>query len=612
MRKIKTIIKVVLKILVVVFIISIIDIVTTKVTTIHDISKQNSIEIYDNENNIIYETNNLHEASYIELTQINLITRQVFVEIEDRRFFSHPGFDPISIVHALYSNITSKTTIGASTITQQYVKNLYLSSEQTYIRKLKEIYYAVKIENIYSKDEILEGYLNTIYFNNGQYGIYDASVYYFNTTPDQLTLKQSACLAAIIKAPTYYCPINNYEANSERTKLILQTLLDRDVITKSEYNQALNEKLTFTQTIVEKYSTSVLFFKDYVLSQVEQNKNEMKIYTNFDSQINSYLDELLKDELSCNVSVVILDKQGYVVSIIGNKSYSDSSYNIATGNTRMIGSTVKPMLYYQALEYNMESTSTFKSEETTFYIETEPLTIHNFNDSYENDYISMAYALATSDNIYAMKTHLFIGPDKLNDFYKKFDLTIENDIYTAALGTETMPLIKLASIYQTFQNLGNYYEPKGYTNITSNDEIIVSKAPIFEEKLNANTCFIINDLLTLTFDTNLSVNNTVTGSSIAARLDETIAGKSGLTDYDSYMVGFNNNYTVAVWSGHNNNDLLIYLNDKKLPKELFYKIFYQLPNINNNYWEIVPNYLTIKETTVLPNVNYTRKMYYLN
>ncbi len=553
---------------------NVIDLAIDSINSSSDISNQNKITIYDSESEIIYEQINLHEASYVKLEDINDITKMVFVEIEDRRFYSHIGIDPITTTKAFFQNLGNDYKVGGSTITQQYAKNLYLTNDKTYIRKIKEAYYSIRLEQLYSKDEILEGYLNTIYFNNGIYGINDASKYYFNKSPNELTLKETTSLVTIIKSPTNYCLVNNFENNNERTLTLLKTLYQRDCITEKEYHEAINQDLVITKTKENKYSSSVLYFKDYVISNITNNKDELHIYTNYNTELNTYIDSLLTNVTS-DVSIVVMDKEGYLVSLIGNSNYFESNYNIATMSTRMIGSTIKPMLYYEALEFGISIYDTFVSEQKDFIVDNDIISIHNYNNVYDNAPITMQYAIATSDNIYAMKTHLFIGTNKLSIFLKRFGITPINDKYTISLGTQDMSLLSLTSIYNTFLNLGNYTQPKSYTHYFKNN-ILISNISLKNQILNSDTCETINFLLEGTFNSSLNAANNVTGNSIASLLNKEAYAKSGLTDYDSYMIGFTNKYTIGIWTGHSNNDNIFTYDEKKLPKELFYKIVNKL------------------------------------
>ena len=306
-------------ILIIIFILIItIDLSTSKIKSVEDISNLTKIKMYDDRGEFFYEINNLHESSYVRLEDIspNLIT--TVIGIEDKRFYEHPGFDILRIGKAIVNNLTQDNLIGGSTITQQYVKNIYLSSERSIIRKIRELYFAVKLESIYSKQEILEGYLNTIYFNHGIYGVYDASKYYFNKEPIDLTLAESAILTAIIKSPANYSPITNKEKNDERKKVILNTLLKNKDITISEYELALNEKVIITKTKYQKYSDAVLFYKDIVLKEIENTalkSRNFDIYTSFNLEVNTYISEYIKDNpIYSNLGIVILNSNGELVA----------------------------------------------------------------------------------------------------------------------------------------------------------------------------------------------------------------------------------------------------------------------------------------------------------
>ena len=580
-------------ILIIIFILIItIDLSTSKIKSVEDISNLTKIKMYDDTGEVFYEINNLHESSYVRLEDIspNLIT--TVIGIEDKRFYEHPGFDILRIGKAIVNNLTQDNLIGGSTITQQYVKNIYLSSERSIIRKIRELYFAVKLESIYSKQEILEGYLNTIYFNHGIYGVYDASKYYFNKEPIDLTLAESAVLTAIIKSPANYSPITNKEKNDERKKLILNTLLNNKDITVNDYELALNEKVIITQTKYQKYSDTVLFYKDIVLKEIENTalkSRNFDIYTSFNSEVNAYISKYIKDNpIYSNLGIVILNSNGELVAAT-SKDYHISNFNITLNTNRMIGSTIKPMLYYMALNNGMSAISKFTSEPTTFYINHTPYTFVNYNQKYENSKITMAYALATSDNIYAVKTHLYIGSDKLISFLKKFDVDVKDNYPSLALGTAEMSLLKLTSIYNTFSRMGEYSNPKTIRYIDSNGTRYLIKVSKNEQLLLKSNCYIINDLLTYTFDTNLGGNINPTGTSIASRLNTKVSAKSGLTDFDSYIIGYTPLYTIGIWTGNNDYSLLTDTYSKNFPKEAFLHIMNFLSKENKNIWYEKPN-----------------------
>lgn len=551
--------------------------------------------MYDQNGEAFYEINNLHEATYVKIDEINEYVIKAFVETEDRRFYQHQGFDIYRIIQAFFHNITHKSTIGASTITQQYVKNIYLSNEQSLIRKIREIYYAIKLERIYDKDEILEGYLNTIYFNHGIYGIYDAAKYYFNKEPKDLTLAEAASLAAIIKAPATYAPDINLESNIQRQHIILNSLYDRNVISLSEYNTAINQELIVTKTKYQHYNNGTLFFKDLILSELNNGgyaSQNLEVYTTFDSILNEHMENTIHKNIACNYAIVVISNSQEILAIVGNNNYLENPYNIATLGARMIGSTIKPMLYYEALESNMTALSKFTSRPETIYLNKQPYIFKNYNNNYENQPITMAYAIATSDNIYAIKTHLYLGSNKLISFLKGFGISDIENYPSLALGTVDMSLLKLTSIYNTFSTLGIYQEPYLIKEIKSNQKTIYKHIDQKKRLLSEASSFIISDLLTGTFDTNLSHKISVTGASIADKINTKVAGKSGLTDYDSYFVGYTPLYTIGVWSGYLDNRLLNDDESKRYPKNIFLSLINYLMKSQQNVWYEKPSGVT--------------------
>ena len=219
MKRIKKILKFFIISVVAAFLLLALDIKRAKINSVEEITDLRKIKLYDKDGNIFYEVNNLHESSYVALEAIHPNIIMTFIEIEDKRFYTHSGYDIKRIFKAIYNNVKNEDIIGASTITQQYVKNIHLSNEKTMSRKILELYYAIRLEKIYSKDEILEGYLNTIYFNHGIYGIYDATKFYFDKEPKDITLAEAATLTAIVKSPSTYSPITNLKNNQERKEL---------------------------------------------------------------------------------------------------------------------------------------------------------------------------------------------------------------------------------------------------------------------------------------------------------------------------------------------------------------------------------------------------------
>jgi membrane peptidoglycan carboxypeptidase len=269
------------------------------------------------------------------------------------------------------------------------------------------------------------------------------------------------------------------------------------------------------------------------------------------------------------------------------------------------------MLYYEALNFGLSPISKFTSQPTTFYIDKNSYTFHNFNNNYQNDKITMAYAIATSDNIYAVKTHLYIGSKKLILFLNKFGITTTENFPSLALGTSQMSLMKLTSIYNTFSRLGLYSEPKTIRYITVNGKNTYIKTSKDTQLLSKSTSFIINDLLSYTFDNNLGGKINVTGNSIANELIPKASAKTGLTDYDSYMVGYTPVYTLGIWTGNIDNTLHTDTISKNFPKQAFLHIMNYLVGENKNIWYQVPNdvYALFISPTGF-NDDYLKKIYF--
>ena len=615
MKHLKKIIKIFIILISSSIFVLVIDFYHTKINSVEDISNLTKIKMYDNKNEVFYEINNLHESTYVELENISENIIKTVIEIEDKRFYKHSGFDIYRIFKAISNNISGNPIIGASTITQQYIKNIYLTNEKSLRRKLNELHYAIKLEGIYSKEEILEGYLNTIYFNHGIYGIYDASKYYFDKEPSEITLKEAAVLIAIIKSPKNYSPILNKDNNTKRVQIILETLYKNKIINQKEYTDSLNEEIIITKSKYKKYNDCVLFYKDLVLKEMQKTAlkgQNINIYTNFDSEINLYISNYLKDHsISSDLGIVVFDEMGKLI-VSTSKNYYNDTYNTTTNTTRMIGSTIKPMLYYEALNYGMSPISKFTSEPTTFYINKNKYEFQNYNQKYQNDKITMGYALATSDNIYAVKTHLYIGSNKLISFLKKFNISVKDNYPSLALGSVEMSLTDLTSIYNTFSRLGKYTTIQTINYINISDKKYKINSPKEKQLLKQANSFIINDMLSLTFDTNLGGNVNVTGASIANRLNTKASGKSGLTDFDSYFVGYTPKYTVGIWTGNNDYSLHNDIKSKNFPKEAFLNIINFLSKDITNTWYKEPN--DVYSLFISPtgfNDNYLKKVYFI-
>lgn len=534
--------------------------------TINDITQMNKIQIYDKNNSLIYSSSNLHEGNYLSLGEMSDDIIKIFVFSEDKRFFNHNGFDSYRILKSVFSSSSS----GASTITQQYIKNLYFNNERSYIRKIKEIYLSIRLEMDYSKNEILEGYLNTIYFGNDQYGIYDASVYYFNKHPANLSISQICVLANIIKNPTLYSPTSNYSNALLKRNSLIRSLLKGGVITDLEYKKSISEELILEKGNPIKYDDAILYFKDVVLNElsklnIKKDYNQtIKIYTKYNTSLNQAVSNLFPNLDDETASFICVDKEGYYLSTIGGVNYSNSSFNIGLNGKRQIASTAKPLLYYDAILRGYKD-KMFTSSITNFIINNNTYKFKNYGSIYENRPITMDEALAISDNMYALKMHVFLKLKGINRTLAKFNIKDEESI-AQALGTTSMSLRSLLKIYYSFANEGKTTSFRAIDKVIINKKIVYKSHPEIIDLLDKEACNILKNKMHSMFLPNYNLKSTPTGLRIASKLKQKVYGKSGLDDYNSYMIGFTEDYLIGAWVGYNNNIELTNITSKSLPK----------------------------------------------
>ena len=558
-----------------------------------NLKKTNNIILYDKNDKEFFRGNGSKE--WIDLKNIDKDLINATISIEDKRFYKHNGFDYIRIIKSFINNIKNKHIVeGASTITQQYARNLYLDFDRTYTRKLKEAYLAFKMEINYSKDEILEGYLNTINYGNGVFGIENASRYYFNKSASDLTLGEASMLAGIPSSPEDYSPLNDYKNAKKRQKVILDSMVKNGYITKSQQRDAYNEKLTLYGKKEKLNLTTLMYYKDAVINELNNLKvipkdyidnNSIKIYTNLDLEAQKTLDESIKNNIDSSdielASVMIENKTGKIIALTGGKNYEKSQYNRALYSKRQVGSTLKPFLYYTALENGFTPSSEFKSEKTEFKLENGVYKPSNYGDIYADRKIPMILALAYSDNIYALKTNMFLGDNAFITTLNKIGIKDINNNVSLPLGTSEINIIDLTRGYQVFGNEGVKTDTYIIRKVeTKNNKILYKHNDDYNKVLNNNYTFIISELMSNCYDSELIDYTSPTCISIRPKLTKKYAIKTGSTNTDSLIVGYNKDYTLGIWSGYDDN------------KELTKKD----TAISKNIWaDTMENYLRNKE-----------------
>lgn len=567
------------------------------------------VQYVDKENNLLFQKHFDSEGTYVPLEKTSPYLSSFYVAIEDKDFYKHSGIDWARVVKAfLVNTLSGKIKQGASSITQQVARMLYLDNTKSYSRKIKEAIYAARIETYYSKKEILEMYLNGLYFGHGIYGVEDASWFYFNKPSLDLSIAEASLLVGISNAPSLYSPIINKENSIKKHSQILSLLAKKKVITEEEKNTALQETLIIYGEKKKSALESTLYYQEAIEKQLKNkhiyNKSNLvkgiSISTNIDTNISQTIYQILQkyqpNDSNTQVSVVVMKPySNKVVSLFGGWDYNQSSYNRATTSLRQPASTIKPLLYYLGLSKGMTPSTLLRSEQTSFFIKNyglyEPT---NNNDVYANQEISMIQAIGVSDNIYAVKTNLILGTSMLVNLLNKFGLSDIEAVPSLALGTNLLTPLQLTSIYNTFASEGIYYKPSLINKVTDTygNTLYQNNDMPYRILLHDET-IVLNQLLTAPFDKNLIsyANPTM----INYPTNKVYAAKTGTTESDSWVVGFNPNYTITVWVGTDDNTKLT---DYSLSKKIFQEIANTI-DTTSNIWYDTNDHIIIKRVSPL-------------
>ena len=487
---------------------------------------------------------------YVQIDEIPKHVVNAVIAIEDKRFYSHSGVDVKSMIRALKNNLLSGSfKEGASTITQQLIKNTYLTGEKTINRKLREIKLALELERNLDKDSIIEKYLNTVYFGENSYGISKASKNYFNKSVSELTIEEGALLIGLLKAPTHYNPYKNYDKAKKRRDLVLtemknqniisddllKSLKNKDIILNYERNYD-NSNVLYDEILCEVYS---------VLNLTEsENISNYKIYT------------LIDKELSNNFSTPsdIGIETDYTIIVTDNKSSQIIGYSSSVGEIkRCPASASKPWLIYApAFEENLISPATKILDEKTNFNGYSP---DNYGNKYYG-YISVKESLSKSLNIPAVKLCNALGFDKVKKYANKMQIEYENEDLSLALGNLSggITLKELSDCYSVFSHSGEFYSSGFIYEIKNSKGKTVYKKPNIGKKIYSDsTVFMINDIL---FD----CAKTGTAKKLSS-LQYYVCAKTGTNgnekgNVDAYCIAYTKDYTVSVWLGKKNGEYM--------------------------------------------------------
>ena len=512
-------------------------------------SYNSQVKIYDNSGDELVTTS-ITGNKTINLSELPDYVPKSFISIEDKQFYNHHGLNYGRIFKAGIKNLFSGyAKEGASTITQQLIKNTHLNSEKTLTRKIQEAYLALKLERNYSKEEILETYLNVIYFGNSAYGIESAAQTYFNHSAKELTLDESAILAGLIKSPKTYSPILNPEKCKERRDLVLKNMLEDDVITKSEYDEALNKEISVNITIDRNNNYNKVILEEAMrilnLSEKDVSTNGYKIYT--------YLNKNLQNEIAASLSEIKNIENALI--IVDNLNNSVISYLGNAEIQRQVGSTIKPILCYApAFEYGTLSPITPICDEEITFGDYSP---HNANDKFLG-WISTRTALAKSLNVPAVKTLEYNGIDKSKNFAKKLGLSFEKeDNHLAlALGASKygQSLQTMTNAYASFARDGLYSNLNFIKKIeTSTGTTVYEANQYFNQVMREDTAFLINDILKDSIKQGTAKRLSTLNIPLSAKTG-TVGTSYDNTNTDAWCISYNPKFTVGVWYGNTTGD----------------------------------------------------------
>ncbi|MFC3039645.1 transglycosylase domain-containing protein [Virgibacillus xinjiangensis] len=533
--------------------------------------EQNTV-YYDDAGEVFGEESRRKSNDWKELDELSSDLVAATILVEDQHFYDHPGFDFKRIAGAMWKNIQSgRLKEGASTLTQQYARNLYLSHEKTWSRKLKEAFYTIRLEMFYTKDEILEGYLNSVYYGHGAYGAEAASQLFFRKSAEDVSLAEASMLAAIPKGPTYYSPWNDEENAENRQNQILSIMLEHGAITETAYQQAVDQKLTYAPKQTREVDQKAPYFQDAALSEaaeiLDMEQEDVRsggygIHTTLNMEQQEKLESELEEEFhstsEAQAGALAMDPEnGAVRAMSGGRDYETSSFNRATSARRMPGSSFKPFLYYAALENGYTPATMLMSKPTSFRLEDgEVYQPSNYHDYYANEEITLAQAIALSDNVYAVKTNMYLGSEMLVETAKDFGFTSKLPaVPSLALGTAAVTVEEMVQAYSLLANGGEEVQSHTVKKIIDRHgkTLYEREQEEGEQVLDAKTAFILTHMLTGIFDRELDGYMAVTGSPIAGELTHIYAGKSGTTASDSWMVGYSPSLVTGVWVGYDDN-----------------------------------------------------------
>ncbi|MFD1929415.1 transglycosylase domain-containing protein [Sporosarcina siberiensis] len=506
---------------------------------------------------------------WVNLDEMSPFLIDAVIATEDRKFYSHNGFDYKRIAGAVLKDVkTMRKAEGASSITQQYARNLYLTHAKTWSRKISEALYAYRMERFYEKDVILEGYLNTVYFGHGMYGVEAASKFYFGKSAIDLTLEESAVITAIAKGPSVYSPVENPENSEERKLLVLSLMEKQKYITERQKERAQAQPIILKNREWVDASRVAPYFLDAVWKEAEKVLSEKgrhpaeggwTIRTTLNPHHQLIAEEMVSKWMPDNelqVGFISIEPgTGAITSLVGGVNYTESPFNRATQAKRQPGSAMKPVLYAAALE-NGYNPLTFLSTKKTIFTYDEGRSSYepkNINGKFADHPISLAQALAISDNVFAVKTLEEIGYKNFENMASRLGIKAEFPASPAiALGALDVTLSDMTNAYNRFASGGTEVVPVTILSISDSEgkTVYEQSSKDLKQIMSKEDAFILTHLLTGMFDPVFNDYSSATGLSMRQKQTRPYAAKSGTTNSDQYLIGYTPSLTAGIWTGY--------------------------------------------------------------
>ena len=517
--------------------------------SLNDLNLVSATQVFDINGQLIsklFEENRI----VVNINSMSPYVQQAIIANEDTRFYNHFGIDPIGIIRAIVVNIRQGGLVeGGSTITQQLAKNMFLTQERTFMRKVKEAVLALILDYKFSKQEILQAYLNQVYFGEGTYGVEAAAQMYFGKHANELTLAESAMLAGLPRGPNIYSPYNDMKAAIERRAVVLGSMAKEGYITKQEAERAKVEPIKLAGK--KKRVVQASYFLDYVAKELGDRYGEnrvykggLKVYTTLDIMQQQAAEAVLGQRQG---AVLALDpKTGYVKAMVGGRNYEESQINRVFAEVRQPGSAFKPFLYAAALNQGLTANA---------IIIDQPININGYSplnyDKKNRGPITMKKALRWSVNIAAVKLGQQVGMDQVLNLAKTMGITTltpEDNNLAAALGglTQGTNLWELTTAYTAFANSGVLSKPLAIVKVLDENNQVLEENRIEQQSvLKPETAYILTDMLSGVLQD---------GTATPANLGRPAAGKTGTTDnYETaWFIGYTPDIVVGIYVGNDN------------------------------------------------------------